>query len=72
MNPRNEYKVGRVIYSHASHAQPEPNCVAAASLNCSTNFSNEPKSLSISFRSHGSIPEIDWSRLQNLWYRNMN
>ena len=31
----------------ASHAQPEPNCVAAACLNSWANASNDPKSLSI-------------------------
>ena len=49
--PKSKHMVERVIYTHASHAHPEPNCVEAASLNCSMNFSNEPKSLSINFRS---------------------
>jgi len=46
MNARNQ----KGIYSQASHAHPEPNCVEAAVLNSSRKFSNEPKSLLISFR----------------------
>lgn len=38
-------------YSQTSQAHPDPNCVAAADLNSSTNFSKEPKSLSINCRS---------------------
>ena len=37
-------------HSHASQAQPEPNCVDAANLNSSTKRSKEPKSLLMSSR----------------------
>ena len=50
MNARKLEYGHKGIYSHASHAHPEPNCVEAAVLNSSRNFSNEPKSLSIRFR----------------------
>ena len=54
-----------------SHAQPEPNCVAAACLNSSENASNDPKSLSINLSSSpsGFFPPFGLMDCQkNSWF----